>query len=216
MAYNVGDLTLSIRKRIKDLSFDSSLILEYIQEVNNEVSNHNKMPFMQVDDNDYIAVESIDYDLAANVETVLSVRLVDETTGNFILPYFVPYPAFYDTYSVNTDQTSVTPSFYTLFSDTIIWPGKLDRTYNMYFKYLKRPTTLTDDASVPDVPERFKEIILKGVLARVEDFRGNFDISAIYQRRYEDLVEDMLVKVNILPNGMSHKARFGQKSKIGW
>ncbi len=91
----------------------------------------------------------------------------------------------------------------------MLWNVPLDRAYTVKIKYLKTPSILSLDEDVPDVPERHKELLIRGALARIEEYRDNWDIAALHQRKVEDLTEDMLVRTSTRQLATLPRARFG-------
>lgn len=209
MAYTLLDLKTTVKKRAKDTSFDDTLLTDYIQEAQNQVLEHYRFPFMEVSETDTASIGSYELDLYSDVEVILSLKLVYETTDSKYEPTYLAYSDFYDRFDPDTETVSSTPTYFTVFNNTIIWSAPLDKTYKVYIKYLKTPKELTVDTDVPSVPERFKEVIIRGALARVEEYRDNYDKSAIHYRKVEDLSEDMLNRLSLRQLKQSHKASFG-------
>lgn len=209
MAYTLLDLKTTVKKRAKDTSFDDTLLTDYIQEAQNQVLEHYRFPFMEVSDTDTASIGSFELELYNDVEVILSLKLVYETTDAKFEPIYLGYSEFYDRFDPDTEATSSSPVYFTVFNNTIIWGAPLDKTYKVYVKYLKTPKVFTADTDVPSIPKRFKEIIIRGALARVEEYRDNYDKAAIHFRKVEDLSEDMVNRLSLRQLKQPHKISFG-------
>lgn len=209
MAYDLASLITTIRKRAKDTTFDADLITDFIQSTQNTVLTRSRFPFMEVSDDDSVAAGSTDYELDNEVDVVLSLILVD-ADDNPTRPEYLGYAEFYDRFDPET-SSSASPCYYTIYGNTLIWQAPLDRAYTVNVKYLKAAATLALDTDVPAIPERFKEILIRGALAGIEDYRDNYDISAVHERKVEELAEDMLGRLSLRQLATPHKARFGRR-----
>lgn len=47
------------------------------------------------------------------------------------------------------------------------------------------------------IPPDFSNVLITGALAGVERHRENFDVAAVYERKVEDLAEDMLQRYGL-------------------
>lgn len=207
MAYQLSELVEDVRKRAKDTTFDSDLITDFIQATQNEVLQRSRFPFMQLSDTDSVNEGDTDYQLFEDVDVILSLKLVGLADAVWE-PQYMPYPQFFESFDPET-ATAGTPTFYSVFGNTVLWNIPLDRAFTLHIKYLKTPSVLSLDTDVPDVPERFKELLIRGALARVEEFRDNYDIAALHQRKVEDLTEDMLNRTSVRQLATLPRAKFG-------
>lgn len=210
MAYDLSSLITSIRKRAKDTSFDSELITEYIQATQNEILGRSRFPFMEQAATDTVSEGDTDYQVDDEVEVTLSLHLADG--DNVLKPTYLGYPEFYERYDPET-SSHASPVHYTIFGGTFIWNAPLDRAYTLKVKYLKAPSILSLDGDVPDIPERFKEVLIRGGLSGVEDYRGNDDRSAFHARKVEELTEDMLSRLSLRQLATPHRAKFGGRTR---
>lgn len=212
MAYDLSSLITSIRRRAKDTSFDSDLITEYIQATQNEILGRSRFPFMEEAATDSVSEGDTDYQLDDEVETILSLHLID-ADDNVSKPYYVGYPEFYERYDPET-SSQASPMVYTIYGNTIIFSAPLDKAYTLNVKYLTTPNVLADDADVPAIPERFKEVLIRGALAGIEEYRGNFDLASIHLRKVEELTEDMLSRLSLRQLATPHRSSFGRKRAV--
>ena len=207
--YNVANLVESVRKRAKDTTFDRDLIVEYLDEVSERVLGRSRFTFMQESDTDVVGSGDTELVLDNEIEVLYSFKLID-ADGNVFRPVYVPYAEFFERF--DTDEASASsPSFYSWFGDTIIFATPLDRSYDVALKYLKTRQTLSSDTDVPDIPEKKREILIRGGLQGVEEYRGNHDIAALHEKKVEELAEDLLGRSSGRNMTQPHKARFGRR-----
>lgn len=207
MAYNLGTLTTTVRNRIKDTTFDGDLIADYLNDTQREVLQRHRYPFMEVADTEALTAGTTDAQLYNDIDVVISLSLVD-ASDNVVRPTYIPYREFYEEYDPDT-ASAVQPSAYTIFGDTLVWNAPLDKAYTLQIKYLKTPTVLSLDVDEPDIPERFQEILIRGAQGRVEEYRDNYDIAALHQRKVEELTEDMIYRLATRQLTSLPKAKFG-------
>lgn len=192
MAYQLSDLITSVQQRAKDTSFSSSLITEYLNEVQNEVLGHRRYTFMETIDTDTLSLNSSEIVLADEIQTIN--YLAVSVNGQNRAVEFVPQRTFYeDIISTTAGQ----PGSFTFNGRSIFFSSPANKAYTVTMHYTRRPSTLSVSTDVPDIPEDFREILMRGALSRVEEYRENYDIAAIHQRKVEDLSEDMNLRYGL-------------------
>lgn len=215
--YQLSTLVSTVKERAKDSSLSSDLITDFIQETQDNVLNYSRFPFMEVTDTDTLSADESELILDDEVDVIVSLKLVDTTTNQVVVPQYMGYAEFYQRFDPAYSSTAV-PSFYTVFGNTVVFNAPTSQAWTVQVAYIKTPTVLTLDEDVPDVPERYKELLIAGALARVEKMRGNFDISALYERRTEELTETMLNRLQLRQVATNHRSRFGRRNldADGW
>lgn len=210
MAYQRSDLVASVKRRAKDQSFSSDLIIEYIQETQDKVLNHFRFRFMETSTTDTLNIGDSEFDLDTDVDVINSLSLVDTTTDQVVRPKFMGQAEFFERYDPDTASQG-TPCAYTLYGSTIIFDVPMHQAWTLKTKYLQTSPVLSSDTSVPLIPERYKELLIRGGLAGVEEYRGNLDIAALHERRIEEITEDMLMRQALRQTSSSHKSRFSRR-----
>jgi hypothetical protein len=209
MTYNVSDLVASVRKRAKDPTFDEDLIIEFMQSKQDALLNHNRFPFMETSETENISASSLDLELDSEIDVLLDLKLIDADTNNVITPGYLPFGQFQELYESPETSSVATPYQFTSFSNILYWNAPVDKSYTLKMRYIRTPIRFTSGLVVPDVPERYKEILIRAGLAGVEEYRENFDIAAVHERKIEELTEDMLMRLSLRQLTTPHKARFG-------
>ena len=210
MAYQLQDLITTVRKRAKDTKFDADLITDFINETQRSVLNRSRFKFMEELTNDTASAGSYEFELYYDLDVILSLKLVDTSTDAVYVPDYMGYAEFYEDFDPDTAGQSI-PTFYTVYGNTVVFNAPLSQSLQVRLKYLKSPITLAHDNDEPQIPEQYKELLLRGAMAHVEEYRGNFDIAGIHARKVEDLTEDMLIRTSLRQLAQPHKARFGRR-----
>lgn len=192
MAYQLSDLITNIKLRAKDDSFSDTLITDFLNATQAEVLGHRRFRFMEVSDTDTLSSGSSELDLADDV-SIIDYMAIVVSGDDYPLPY-VPYRDFFDGV---TATTSGQPAFFTIHANTVYFNSSADQSYTINYKYLKKPTPMEQGVDTPDIPEDFKELLIRGALAGVEEYRENFDIAGLHRRKVEELAEDMNLRYGL-------------------
>lgn len=193
MAYNTANLIDSVLSQAKDDSFSRSLILEYLQRTQDEVLGRKRFKFNESSLEVGISAGSLTFEYDCDHQEIIQLILVNETDNSVHLPQYLQPNEFYDNFPDPSISPSSAPFNYTDFNGEIVFQAPLDKDYTVKMRYVESPNTLTDSTtSKLQIPQEFKNIYIKGGLAGIEQFRENFDIAALYERKVEDLADDML------------------------
>lgn len=209
MAYDVNSLITEIRLKAKDPSFSETLITSYLQDTQDQVLSRSRFPFMEVSITPTLTTSSVDYTPPTDVDVILWLSLKDPATNAITTPNSRPYDTF-SKYHLNPAlAVASVPNDFTMFGGKVLWDAPLDKAYVLNLKYLKKSAQLTSSSVVPDVPVGYKQILVRGALSGIEEYRENFDIAAVHQRKVEELTEDMLTRLSLRQLVTPHKAKFG-------
>lgn len=214
MAYDVSALVTEVQNRAKDTSFNSDLITGFLASTQAQALNRSRFSFMEDSITPSVSQGDTDYTLGTDIETVLSLKLID-ANDQVVIPQYIGYAQFYETCDPEVASQGV-PRYYTIYGSTVVWDVPLHQAWTLHLRYLRAATLLVNSTDVPDVPERYKELLVRGALARVEEYRGNFDIAGVHDRKVEELTEDMLGRLSLRQLATSHKSRFGRKPDGDW
>lgn len=192
MAYTLGDLITDIQRRAKDTSFSTALITSYINDTQNEVVGEKRWPFLEQLDVTILPVGAYSYDYESDAQTTYDVTLVDpDGSQNYTQPTFLPHTHFFDQFPVPEAANQSMPNFWTDFGRTMMFDCPADKAYKLRVRYLAAPTELVNDSDTPLIPQEYKEILIRGALAAIEEYRDNYDLGAVHRRKVEDLTADM-------------------------
>ena len=192
--YNTSTVIDSIILQSKDSDFSRDLALEYVQRTQDEVLGRARFKFNEDSIEVGLSSGSVTFDYDCDHQEIIQLILIDESTTRPTIyqPNYLSPNEFFDLYPSPEGNTTNPPFNYTDFNGQIFFPAPLNKDYTVKMRYVERPKLLTDaTTSKPQIPIEFKNILIKGGLAGIEQFRGNYDIAAVYERKVEDLADDM-------------------------
>lgn len=206
MAYNATDLTSKVQAKLDNTSFDTAKILNFLNDTNRQIVNMKRWPFMETTTN-YTAVigtQSVGT-LPADLQVPINLRVLTTFTAN--LP-FVPYIEYDRAYPNPTTLPNTPPTFFTIFNNTVLLgPSAPDVAYTLQLRYLKKPTTLVDGNSVPDVPYEFEEAMVLGAFMRALQHEDSYDQAQVISGQLDDLIINMNARLNATQLGQPNRMR---------
>lgn len=194
MAYQLSTLVDEIIDLSKDPTFSRSRVTGYIQHTQDLVLGRYRFKFNEkrslvglvIGDATYTPTPTTPY------QSILGLVLSHIDLAQPAQPEYMPPDSFFETFPAPETQPQGVPHYYTDFGGVIYWSCPLDKAYSLGLRYQAAPKRLSADGDVPDLPEEFSDLLIKGGLAGVEEFRENFDIAAVRKREIEDLSRDLL------------------------
>lgn len=215
MSYQSSDIVTKVQQRIRDTGYSSSEIQNYINDTQNDVFNEYRLPFMQTTQN---------YTLTQGVSDITNgtglpsnfVQAIDLTLTSLGREKVLPYRDFKwvddttpDPDDTTTHSTNV-PEYWYKFGDTIkVYPVP-DAAYTLTLRYYKKPTLLSSDADVPDIPSEFEELLVSGAAYRVLQVKDNYDQAAIHENKYNELLQKLVVKYSVPQVGTPLRMRINR------
>ncbi len=202
MSYILSDIVTRVQQRIRDTGYSSTEIKGYINDAQNDAFNEYRLPFTQ---------EIQTYNLVAGQSDITNglglptnyVQAVDLTLSSGGTQMMLPY----------MDVTSI-DSFYPNPEDSVLHPPGIpiywywyEQTIKVFptpvagltvsLRYYKRPTELSADADVPELPSEFEELLVVGAAYRVLQVKDNYDQAAILQNKYDEILQKLVVKYSV-------------------
>ena len=165
MAYTLSAIVTKVQKRIRDTGYSSSTIKEFINDEQNDISNEYLLRFWEADPQTYTLTENVrditnGSGLPSDFVNPISLRIT--TTGYEKRLIYVDYDDLEEVYPDPDNDTAGTPRYWTLYGDTIEVYPKPDQAYTLKLRHTRRPTELSADADVPELPKEFEEILVYG------------------------------------------------------
>ena len=192
--YNTSTLIDSIITQSKDTDFSRSLVLDFVQRTQDLVLGRQRFKFLESTEQAVLSTGDTTYEYESDHQEVIKLILVDYTTTlpTIYQPHYLAPNEFFDLYPSPEDNTK-NPAFnYTDFNGQIVFPAPLNKPYTIKMQSISRPNRLEDlVSSFPQIPVEYQDILIRGGLAGIEQFRENFDIAALHERKVEDLTEDL-------------------------
>lgn len=193
--YQLSNLISEVQRKAKDPSFSSALITDYLNDTQDDVLAGKVWPFQDAALTGTLGTGSHTYDADDDFQSLLGLSLTDPTNDATARPDYIPHRQFFDRNAAPDSATAGEPSEFTVFAGQVVFDRPADKSYTLNLRYLMRPTKLENAADVPTIPEEFKQVLVRGALAGVEEYRDNYDIAAVHRRKLEDLVENMNLRL---------------------
>jgi hypothetical protein len=209
MAYNVTSLIQEVKTLAKDTSLTDGLITGWLQETQDRVLGRTRFPFLEVVGVQTLVPGDLTFGYWADLQTILSLTLTFNSVA--YRPDYLAYQTFDECFPTPSNSGRSLPSHFTDYGRQLYWSTPLDKAYGITMRYLREPVRLSSGAIVPDIPEEYKQILIKGALAGVEEYRENFDIAALHNRKVEDLAEDLIGRYGLRQLTAPHKVRTSRR-----
>ena len=202
MAYQLSDLVTKVQQRVRDTGFSSTEIANYINDTQNDVFNEYVLPFMETTQGYTLTANVSDITNGSNLPTnyVQAIDLILTTAGREkILPYMDireierRYPDPDDT----TTNPANVPMYWYYYGETIRVYPKPDSAYTLTLRYYKKPTLLSADEDVPEIPSEFAELLVCGAAYRVLQVKDNYDQAGILENKYNELLQKLVVRFSL-------------------
>lgn len=190
MDYNLVGLRQRVRiDKLDDEEFDPDVIDNFINDTQRDIFNQYELPFQEKIFQGTIPSGSTMFqspkDLAQlQYETMAGVTGFSNTK--------MKWREFFNAYPDNVNTTPGSPSAWTLYAGNIVFDKPTDIEYVFTIYYIRKPVLLTEDTSVPEIPEEFAELLVLGAYIRVLKRNEDFDQAAYVQTEYDRQL-DLLV-----------------------
>lgn len=217
MSYILGDTVTRVQQRVRDTGFSSTEIKSYLNDVQNDVFNEYRLPFMET---------SQDYTLTPNVSDITNgagfptnyvqaIDLLNTYSGReSVIPFFDirQVDAFYPDADDTTINPAGSPIKWYIYAETPRVYPKPDLAYTLTLRYYKKPTLMSGDGDVPELPSEFEELLIVGAAYRVLQVKDNYDQAAILQNKYDELLQKLVVKYSQPQVGTPTRMRINRVS----
>lgn len=196
MAYTLNDLAFKVQKRIRDTQYDFGEIKDAINEAQYDAFNEYVLPFMEATQS-YTTTASVSDitngdGLPANYN--VAIDLTDTSNGREQVIPFRRVTTLEEQYPDADDQPATYPQFWYYYAQTIRLYPRPAGAYTLRLRYYKKPTELTADDQVPEIPEEFGELLIRGAAYRILQVKDQYDFAAIHQNKYDELLQKMAVR----------------------
>jgi hypothetical protein len=211
MAYNFLDLTNEVNRSFNEVELTSSnfstatgfyakvkdSINTAIRDINH---THYEWPFNHVLAEETLSAGTIRYAYPTDANTLDydTFRIKEDATlGNRTIKLSsISYEDYLDRYidheyTTDTNKRTV-PTF--VFQTPSLEYGVVpapDQAYELLYEYYRVPVDLESYDNVPDIPERFRHVIVDGAMFYAYMFRGNEQSANIAKQKYEEGIKRM-------------------------
>lgn len=216
MSYILGDIVTKVQQRVRDTGYSSSEIKNYINDTQNDVFNEYRLPFME-DTEDYtLAVGVSDLTNGTGLPTnyVQAIDIFLTTLGREKLLTYLDIREIDQLYPDAEDSTlypSNVPDEWYFYAETIRVTPKPNSAFTATLRYYKKPTLLSSDSDVPELPSEFEELLVVGAAYRVLQVKDNYDQAAILQNKYDELLDKLVAKYTQTQVGTPTRIRINRR-----
>lgn len=215
MSYQLSDIVSKVKLRIRDTGYSSAEIINYINDTQFDVFNEYRLPFMQGTQTYTLTQNVSDITNGVGLPTnyTQAIDLTLTTTGREKVLIYVDFTEIDNTYP-DPDDTTVNPAnvpnLWYFFAETIkVYPVP-NQAYTVSLRYYKKPTILSADADVPEIPSEFEELLVVGAAYRVLQVKDNYDQAAILQNKYDELLQKLVVRYSQPQVGTATRMRINR------
>jgi len=195
MAYTLADIRQRVlNDKLADTSFDADIVDGFINDAQRDIFNTYELSFQEkifrgvLPTGGHIFTFPVDYQQAQSFILAGadgSTRELDNT--------YVPFREFNKHFPDPENTLAGPPVWWTIYAQKLMFNRPTEQEYTLSLFYLKKPTTLSADGDVPEIPEEFEELLVHGayyrILYRNEDFdQGNFVKDSEYTPLLDKLV----------------------------
>ncbi len=201
MAYQTSDITTLVQKRIRDTGFDSTEIVGYLNDTQNDVFNEYRLPFMEAVQDYTVDINNSDISGGDGLPTdyTQAIDLLYTQDGQERL---IPYKDIREIDSLHADADDITahtpaaPQCWYFYAQTIrVYPAP-DTAYTVKLRYYKSPTLLVSGDDVPSIPARYQELLVVGAAYRCLQVKDNYDQAGILENKYQELLQKLAVQTS--------------------
>lgn len=186
MTYELGTVRSRIEQKLDDTSFGVDKLNQFINDGQRYILNSRRFTFMELEADVTTEVgSSLLTGYPTNVQTPLSIRVYSPSGNATVLSYVE-----YEDFDYGMPNPSIVgngkPSLWYIFNGVVnIYPSA-DAEYTLRLKYIKEPAELTVDASIPEVPESFGEVLVLTGYKRALEHNDDFDQAQIIQQQIDE------------------------------
>lgn len=215
MAYTLGDIADKVRYRIKDSSYSSTEIRNYINDTINDIYNEYRLRFMETSTPFTLTANDPDITSGSGLPTdfVQAINLsLTSSAYESVLQYkeHTEIDALYPDPTDTTIHPANVPQYWYMFGEEInVFPVP-NTAYTVKLKYYKRPTMLSSDADVPDIPSEFEEILVIGASYRIFQVKDNYDKAGVLENKYQELLDKLVARYSVSQVGQATQMRINR------
>lgn len=215
MSYIAGDIVTKVQQRIRDTGYSSTEIKNYLNDAQNDVFNEYRLPFMQATQGYTLVAGTSDITDGSGLPTnyVQALDITLTSSGYEKVLNFIEVSELDETYPDPDDTTrhpANVPTNWYYYANTIkVYPVP-SGAYTITLRYYKKPTLLSSDADIPDVPSEFEELLVMGAAYRVMQVKDNYDQAGILQNKYDEILQKIVVKYSQRQVGVPTKMRINR------
>lgn len=199
MSYQTADIVTLVQQRIRDTGYSTTEIKQYLNDVQNDIFNEYRLPFMETTQTytATVGVSDIANGSGLPANYTQTIDLINTFASSERL---IPYKNVTELDYLYPDEDDLTahpagvPQYWYFYAQTIkLFPAP-DKAYTLTLRYYKKPTLLSADSDVPSVPSQFQELLVVGAAYRVLQVKDQYDQAGILERKYDELLLKLVMQ----------------------
>jgi len=215
MSYTLGDLVTKVQQRIRDTGYSSTEIKNYINDAQNDVFNEYTLPFVETTQTYNLTADDPDITSGSGLPTNY-VQAIDLTLTTSGYEKTLPFISFRELDKMYPDPQDLTahpanvPSMWYYYDEKInVFSAPLTG-HSVSLRYYKKPTVLSADADVPEIPSQFEELLVEGAAYRVLQVKDNYDQAGIHQNKFDEILQKLVVRYSQAQVGTPSRMRINR------
>ena len=210
MAYNYIGLTNDILNKMNEVPLNSGnfagatgFYSDAKNSVNSAISAINRVawqwPFNHKTKILPLVIDQVRYPLEPDTKNINwnSFRIKGDTSQQVVTRTL--WSMDYEDYMAQASDMEYRPDIYHAIPEVVFRCPDLsfgvvpppDKTYDLIYEYYSLPSPLVNPEDVPTIPEFFRWVVNDGSFAQAFRFRGDLEMAADYQQRFQDGIEEM-------------------------
>jgi len=194
MEYNLAGIRQRvIVDKLDDEEFDPSIVDHFINDTQRDIFNQYELSFQEKIFSGTIPIGTAMFKFPDDVALVQSQTITSpDGKQKDLRDSYIAFRDFNSRYPTPTNNEAGEVTVWSLYANNMLLNRPTDAEYTMNIFYIKKPTTLVDNADVPDVPEEFGELLVLGAFKRIQERNEDYDQAAVIGQQYNNLL-NMLV-----------------------
>lgn len=217
MSYITGDIVTRVQQRVRDTGYSAAEIKGYLNDTQNDVFNEYRLPFME-DTEDYtlaVGVSDLTNGVGLPTNYVQAIDLFLTTTGRekqLIYRDIREIDSRYPDVEDSTRYPNNVPNEWYFYAETIRVTPKPNAAYTATLRYYRKPTLLSADADIPELPSEFEELLVVGASYRVLQVKDNYDQAGVLENKYGELLDKLVAKFSQHQVGQMTQIRINRRA----
>lgn len=210
--YTVGQYKAWTRVKLNRSAYDSTKLLQFLDEANKEICNVQIWRFMERNFVGTITTGASRYNFPVTNFQAMIDMVVTSPDSNVIYPKFMPHEIFRKQYpsQATTVLAPAPPKVWTSFGNSFtVGPAQPDQTYTISIDYVVAPTDLSaaSDSATVDVPDDFSELLTLGMYSRALQATDNYFPALLVAQTWQDKLDQMVERYQ--------SRQFGEPLRMG-
>ena len=216
MTYTLADIRGRIEQKLDDTSFGTAKLNQFINDGQRDILNSRKFVFMERE-TDVTTTDGVNTltGLPTDMQVPLTLKVYTPVGNAMLLPYVEYEVIDANIPNITVSGTTAPAAWYIFNLIPYIYPVA-NGEYTLKLKYVKEATELTDDASVPEIPQSFGEVLVLAAFKRALEHNDDYDQAQLIQRQIDEqigLMDDRYKRQSGTPHIMAQPFRIRRNGR---